>query len=729
MTSTRKRVMVRALMSATAFATPCWAFAQTGGDANGVQLETVIVTARKRTETIQEVPATIGVVSAEKLAASGATTLTQLPSVAPGLNMTASPNSNEFGVTVRGLGSAPGNTSFDSSVSLFVDGVYAPRNREFAASMFDIERVEVVRGTQAALLGKNTSLGAINVITRRPGSRLAGDLRVSREFEVGGTSVAGGVDLPLLETFTLRVSGQYVDKDGPVENVVNGKSAVRLEDRALRAVALWRPNDEFDLVALAQHDRVENQGSPAEFVGSNGVPELLQALAGAPGKLDTRLDLRNTVTAPAIGGEQHGRLTSDRYSATLRYQIGDFELTAISGYSKTTNRSFDDYDFVSGDYLYGDTAEESRQFSQEVRLSSPVTARLSWLVGGLYLDGDLDITTNRIANYPFGPAPGVNVVGSYRQRFDQSTKAASVFANAIYKLTEKLQSQVGLRWTKEDKDVDQARTPTTAGLFSVVLYPAYAPFKQSRSERGVDYSLGLKYQLDDNANLYASYGQGTKSGGYASSVTLLDRAAYLKEVARTAEAGVKLNAANGTWVLNAAVFDTRVSDFQLVTFTGLQFEIGNTDLKSRGVELEGYWRPARGLRLALNTTYADAKDDRTGKVPPLAPKWSGAASVSFVQPIRQSLEAKMEGSIDFRSKRYYQQDPATSPAGAAFTPVNLSVALSSPDQGWELRLIGRNLFDERELSFAFPTPIVGAGAQNGIAEDSRTIALQLSLKR
>lgn len=729
MASPRKRVMTRALMSAAAFAAPCWAFAQIGGDTDGAQLETVIVTARKRTETIQEVPATIGVVSAEKLAASGATTLTQLPSVAPGLNMTASPNSNEFGVTVRGLGSAPGNTSFDSSVSLFVDGVYAPRNREFAASMFDVERVEVVRGTQAALLGKNTSLGAINVITRRPGSRLAGDLRLTREFEVGATNVAGGVDLPLSETLAVRLSGQYVDKDGPVENVVNGKSAVRLKDRALRAVALWRPTDGLEVVAVAQHDRVENRGSPGEFIASNGVPELLQALGGAPGKLDTRLDLRNTATAPALGGEQHGRLTSDRYSATARYQLGDYELTAISGYSKTTNRSFEDYDFVSGDYLYGDIAERSRQFSQELRVSSPVAARFSWLVGGLYLDGDLDIGTNRTANYPFGPAAGVNVAGAFFQRFDQSTKAVSVFGNAIYKLTDKLQSQVGLRWTKEDKDVDQARTATTPGLFSVVLYPAYAPFSLSRSERSLDYSLGLKYQVDANANLYASYGQGTKSGGYASSVTLLDKAAYLREVAHTAEAGVKLNAANGVWVLNAAVFDTRVSDFQLVTFTGLQFEIGNTDLKSRGVELEGIWRPARGLRLALNTTYADAKDDRTGKTPPLAPKWSGSASASYVHPVGQWLEAKLEGSVDFRSKRYYQQDPAASPAGDAFTPVNLSLALASPEQGWELRLIGRNLLDERELSFAFPTPIVGAGAQNGIAEEPRTIALQLSLKR
>lgn len=728
MVATRSRALTRVLLSSAAIAAPYWVHAQDrGGEVT--QIETVIVTARKRTETIQEVPATIGVVSAEKLAASGATTLTQLPSVAPGLNMTASPNSNEFGVTVRGLGSAPGNTSFDSSVSLFVDGVYAPRNREFAASMFDIERIEVVRGTQAALLGKNTSLGAINIITKRPGARLGGDLRVAREFEVGATSVTGGVDLPLSDTFAVRVSGQYVDKDGAVDNRVNGRDAVRLKDKALRGVALWRPSEAFDLVAMAQHDQVDNRGTPAEFVASNGVPELLQALAGAPGTLDTRLDLQNGVTAPAIGGEQHGRLTSDRYSATARYGLGDYELTAVSGYSRMKNLSSDDYDFQAGDYLYGTTDERGRQFSQEVRLSSPVEDRFSYLIGALYLDGELDVRTTRVANYPFGPAPGVNVAGAYTQRFDQTTRAYSVFGNAIYKFSDRLQGQVGLRWTKEDKDVDLARTPTTPGLFSVVLYPAYAPFTSSRTERSFDYSVGLKYDLNANANLYASYGQGTKSGGFASSVTQLDKAAYLEEVARTAEAGVKLSAANGLWVFNAALFDTRVDDFQLVTFTGLQFEIGNTDLKSQGLEVETYWRPIRGLRLSLNTTYADATDEKTGTTPPLAPKWSGNAAAAYAHPVGQTLEARVEVSIDFRSKRYYQQDPATSPAGEAFTPVNLSLALASPNAGWELRLIGRNLLDERELSFAFPTPIVGAGAQNGIAEEPRTIGLQFSVKR
>lgn len=727
----KNRARLFALFASSALAIfPTISFAQTSPktDDDSFKIEEVVVTARKRSETVQDVPASVGVVSAEALIAKGAVSLTQLPSVAPGVNMTKSPSSNEFGVTIRGLGSSPGNSSFDSSVSLFVDGVYAPRNREFAAAMFDIDRIEVIRGTQAALLGKNTSLGAVNIITRRPSDNLAADLRVSREFEVGGNLVAGGVDLPVSDTFKLRLAGQYTDSDGPVTNVVTGKSAVRLQDSALRAVATWKPNDRLDATFFAQRDRVDNDGTPAEFVATTGAPELLQALAGSPGTIETKLDWKNAASSPNSGGEQAGQLISTRYAATVNYDLNGYTLTAITGFSKMINRSHDDYDFQAGDYFYGTTNETGKQFTQEVRLVSPVDRPLNYIVGALYLDGSLDIAATRVANYPFGPAPGVNVAGAYSQTFNQDTKAVSLFGQGVYKLTDRLRAQAGLRWTSEDKDVDLARAIVAPGLLSVVLYPAYAPFGLSHDEKNLDYSAGLQYDLSNNANVYASYGQGTKSGGFASSVTLLDKAEYDKEVAHTAEIGLKLQGEGRRWVFNIAGFNTKVDNFQLVTFTGVQFDIGNTDLRSRGVEVETYWYPVRGLRLFANGTYADAKDLQTGKVPPLAPKLTASTGFTFSTSLSDTLDLKLDGSVDHRSKRYYQRDPATAPAGEAFTTLNAGVAIAATDSRWELRLIGRNLTNENALSFAFPTPILPTGNYSGISEQPRTVALQLSLK-
>lgn len=692
------------------------------------KIEEVVVTARKRAETVQDVPASVGVVSAEAIISKGAVSLTQLPSVAPGVNMTQSPASNEFGVTIRGLGSAPGNSSFDSSVSLFVDGVYAPRNREFAAALFDIERVEVIRGTQAALLGKNTSLGAINVITRRPGNRLAADLRLSREFEVGANLVAGGVDLPVSDTFKLRLSGQYADSDGAVKNVLTGKTAIRLQDAAVRAVATWDLTDRLDATLFAQRDRTDNDGTAAEFIATDGTPQFLQALAGAPGTIDSKLDRRNAATSPYSGGEQSGQLTSNRYAATFNYRLGDYVLTAVTGYSRMVSRSQDDFDFQAGDYFFGPTDETGKQFTEEVRLASPAEQPLSYIVGALFLDGSLDINARRTANYPFGPAPGVNITGAYDTTFDQDTRAVSLFGQGVYKLTDRLRAQAGLRWTKEDKDVDLSRTIVTPGLLSVVLYPAYAPFSQSHDEKNLDYSAGLQYDLSDRANLYVSYGQGTKSGGFASSVTRLDQAEYDKEVAHTAEIGLKLQGEGRRWVFNVAAFNSKVDDFQLVTFTGAEFSIGNTDLRSRGVEAETYWYPVQGLRLFANATYADAKDLQTDQVPPLAPKLTASGGFSFSTPISSAVDLKLDGTIDHRSKRSYQRAPSDSPTGEAFTTLNAGLAIAASDARWELRLIGRNLTNENALSFSYPTPILPAGNYNGISEQPRTIALQLSLK-
>jgi len=727
--SWRKRPVLRLLLLLGACLPAGTALAQAAVADGATQVEEVLVTARKRVETVQDVPATIGVVSQTAIANTGAVSLLQLQSVAPGINLAKAPTGNEVGVTIRGLGSAPGVPSFDSSVSLFVDGVYAPRSRELAASMFDVDRIEVIRGTQAALLGKNTSLGAINLITRKPGAAFAADARGSYEFERGSTLLTGGADLPLGGTVRLRISGQTTSDEGWVKNVINDQYAPRTTDDAVRAVLVWEPTPDLEITGFIQHDFSRNFGSPVEQVASTGLPELLGAIAGYPGAVETRLDRRNAVTSPVLGGEQREKMRVDKSALTVNWQLGEHTLTSITAYSRYIDRNVADSDMAPGDYLLRGVDEKSHQFTQEVRLVSPADRTFSYIVGGLYLDGRLQNHTALTGNYPFGPLPGVRFAGAERTDFDQDDTATSIFAQGDYKLTEALRLTAGLRWTHEKKSVDLGRVVLTPGLLSLVVFPPYAPFSLEESEGNVDYSVGGQYEFNSNTRFYVSYGKGTKSGGFAQSVTRLETAPYDKEVAKTAEAGLKLQASNRTWVFNVAAFDTRVDGFQLVTFNGVQFVVGNTDLSSRGFEVEGYWYPVSGLRLYLNSTYADAKDRHTKEPIPLAPKWSGSAGFSYRGHVTDALDWKADGSVDFRSKRYYQQDPATSPPGEAFTPVNLGLALGSSDDSWEVRLIGRNLTDETESAFAFPTPLLPPGNQNAIAERGRTIALQISARR
>ncbi|HEX7821753.1 MAG TPA: TonB-dependent receptor [Sphingobium sp.] len=683
----------------------------------------IIVTARKRTETVQNVPATINVIGAEALATTGSTSLLQLASVAPGVNINKPGSGNEVGITIRGLGSLSSVPSFDSSVSLFADGVYLPRTREFAASMFDIARIEVIRGTQAALLGKNTSLGAVSLVSRKPGDVLAADFRALYEFERGSTQYAGGIDLPITDTLALRVAGQFSDDHGWVHNLQTDGYEPRRKDSAFRAVLHWQASDNLEITAIAQQGLSRNRGSGVEFTQTDGTPEILSALAGSPIGVEGKLDRRNFQDSTF---QPLDRLKTQRYSLATNLQLGDYTLTSTTGYSRYSENDNQDIDFLPGDYFTRIVDESGRQFSQELRIASPADRPFDFIAGALYLNGKLDNKTVLDANFPFGPAPGLNLSGAFRTDFVQDTEAVSIFGQANYKLTDQFRMSIGGRWTHESKDVDLARDILRPGLVSVVVFPPYAPFSLNHKESNFDYSFGAQYDLNANAMLFASYGKGTKSGGFAQSVTILADAGYSKEVARTAEIGLKLQDAGRRWLFNISAFNTLVDNFQVVSFNGFAFVVGNTDLKSHGVEIEANWRPVDGLRLHLNNTYADAKDRITGFRAPLAPKWSGSGGFSYRTGLLQDLDFILDGSIDYRSRRTYLPNPADTPSSTAFTPINLSVALAKHDDGLELRLIGRNLTNEMGLNSGNPAPFLPAGNQVGTSERGRTIALQLS---
>lgn len=691
----------------------------------------IVVTARKRSETVQNVPITIQAISEEALIRTGSTSLLDLARVAPGINITRAPNESQVGITLRGLGTNAGVPSFDSSVSLFVDGVYAPRSREFSASLFDVQRIEVISGTQAALLGKNTSLGAVNIVTRKPGKTLAVDARASYEFELGTPVLAGGIDLPLSDTLRVRISGQSENNKGWIKNLATGTNVPRADNDSIRGVVVWEPHDGFDLTGTVQHFVGRNRGSAVEFVQTDGkTPQLLAALAGFPGTIDDRLDRVTSLSTPSAnaGGDQTENLRVDKYILTGNISLGEHVLTSITGYSNYAERAVADLDYLPSDYGVQLVHESGEQFTQEFRLVSPAGRRFRYLIGGLYLNGTLNNQTAFIVNYPFEVAPGVPFAGSENTDFFQRTTTYSAFGQGSYDIVRGLEATVGLRFTNEKKSIDLARDVLMPGFFSAVVFPPYPRAQFSRSENDFDYSAGLSYKITKDILVFASYGKGTKGGGFAQSVTRLDQTEYGKEISRTVEAGVKISDPDRRWIFNLSAFNTNVDNFQVVSFTGVQFVVINTNLRSRGFELATYWYPVPEVRLFLNNTFADAKDRGNGNPIPLAPKWTGSGGFNLDTPISSGLRFRVDGSIDWRGKRYYQQNPNTSPPGNSFVTYNLSAAVATADDRYELRLIGRNLSNANSIAFDFPTPFLPAGNQSATSERSRTIALQLSVR-
>lgn len=710
-------------LAASVFAVAPYAHAQ-GGTPSDQDSDVIVVTAVLRAETVQDAPVSVNVATDEALQRVGATSLLDLPRAVPGVILQKAPNSSQTGVTLRGLGSSPGAASFESSVGLFVNGAYIPRTREFAASLFDIDRVEVVRGTQSSMLGKNTSLGAINVVTKTPGSEFAANISAQREFELDSFAINGGVTVPVSDQLSIRLAGQWESLGGWVHNAVTGQDSEDIERKAGRLTAEWKPSDSFDATLVVESQDYTGKGMPAEAILATPEAFGLSALAGFPG-LETRFDRINESSDSRVEDAFKEDSGVDRASLTAHWRLGEYEVSSQTAWTQSNSLARAGTDFLPGDYLLQITDIDANSLSQEFRLISPAEDRFRYVTAAYVSTNEFEQSQSLDANYPGAPP----IAGAEVTNFNQTTDAWSLFAQADYDLTEQLTLSAGLRYTDEQKDVDLARLVTRPGVFSLFVFPPYAPFSDARAETVTDGLVNLSYKMTADLMVYAAWAQGTKSGGFADSATLLDQSEYKAEVAQTTELGVRYESSDGELTANATLFSSDVSDYQLVTFTGTQFVIDNTDLEARGVESELFWRPifAPGFNASWRNTYSEAKDARTGTEIPRAPLWSGGVAIAYEYPVVAGWTLTMDGSVDYESGQTHQQNPNAVPRASAITTYGAGIGLED-DNGLSIRLIARNLTDENRYAFVFPTPFLPPGNAMAISERPRTVTLQVAYR-
>lgn len=692
----------------------------------------ILVTARKRTENVQTIPQTVQVVSQLALQRSGLANLADLTAVAPGLNIAQSPTPDQFAVTIRGLGTQPGNPSFDSSVSLFVDGVFTPRGREFQDALFDVSNIEIIRGTNSALLGKNTSLGALDLITNKPGHDFGISLRAQHEFEFNSNLVEGGVDLPVNDKLAFRVSGKYDKEGGFVHNIIDNSYGLRVNSRAGRIIGVWNPTSTIDVTGLFQAESRTSKNSNLVLANVSGpVPSTLAALSGYPVTIRSTPDNSETAGySSALGGAGREKENSTRASITANWHISGYTLTSQTGYDRSSINANGNVSYLPTNYALQYVTDRYRQFSQELRVASPTGNRLEYIVGAFYLNGRYINSTTQDLSYPFGPAPGApNFAGNEDTLFDQKDKAYSVFSQANFQIAEPLKLVGGLRYTNEKKAVDLARVDELPGLYSLFIEPPFAPFTRSETENDIDGSVGLNYQVSRDTLVYTSWGKGTKAAAFANSVTDLTKSYIAPEVARTVEVGTKNQVFDRTLTLNGAFFYTKVKDYQLDTFNGISFVVSNTDLRSVGFESEVSWAPNRNMRLFWNNTYAHSTDTRVGGDIPFAPRWTGSAGFSVGRDVLATKRVSLDATLTYRSSETSQQQANIAPRLAASTRLNLSAGFGDPEQGWELRAIANNLNNEHVIGFNFPGTLLPPGNVVGVPLAPRTVFLQLTFKR
>lgn len=702
---------------------------------NDGHLEEVLVTAQRRSERLQDVPISLAVVTGETLQNRSIQTFEQLAPLVPNLTIAKSPAANL--IILRGIGSSPGSPSLDQSVVMFVDGIYGGNARQFSAPFLDIERLEILRGPQGALVGRNTSAGAINIITRKPGTEFGGYLNASYNLDFDGPTVEGGMDLPVSDSLRLRAVGKYSDMDGYLRNTSLN------EDQPSRRESVGRLVGVFDnggpVVVTAKYERSE--------VSSNGIPmQVISPSQGYP--LDFTKDTFLTT------GPEYDDIDSD--TATLQFDVdlGGATLVSITGYSGFDNKSLIDADFYSGQFATAVFNQDFEQISQEFRLVSPDEGRLMYVVGAYYSTADL--VEQRTTGVLFAPP-----ASTYRE-YRQDNEVYSLFGQLTYRITDQWRVNGSGRYTHESKDAHYRRWggPTAATDFTGTLQ---ADIRGDLDKGRFDPAVSLQYELDPYTMFYGSVGLGSKSGGFQGAIGNATQEAFefAAEKSTSYEFGTKLSFP-GTGYLNVSAFYTIYKDLQVsaqiptngsltaAIFTGNAPEarVGGLEAEFRAklssiFSIDGSlaWLPeAKYVTFTSGPCYplqvpngtvvgsCDLSNQRLG----FAPRYSASLNFTAEVPLGGSLNffAALSPRYQDKSYRDFSPDPVT--RQDAFTKLDARLGIGAADGRWEMAVVGQNLTDELTIGFGsaggLANTFLDPGARIASVDPPRNVSLQAKIK-
>lgn len=694
---------------------------------NDVPLEEVVVTAQKREQNIQEIPTTVSVVDGDLLKSFDVMDFDELDAFVPGLIFTRQPGNN-FSLTMRGIGSSAGQQAFEQSVVSYIDGVYGGYQKDFSVALFDLERAEVLKGTQSGILGKNASVGAFNIITRKPGTEFGGYLEAGYELEFDSTLIEGAIDVPANKRFRVRLAGRYEDAGGFVTNQATGQEVQQIDHKTARANVVWEPSEAVTATLFAQYDDQEKFGDSSTPVTDTAGGALV-ALDPRfqPGVDDTILHF--TGRGRGRGGEPFSVLEALRSSLTLDFEIGSHTLTSVSAYSDNEDQFALDLDFYVLDGAAFTQEATFDQFTQEVRLASDPAGRFTYIVGAFYYSLEWDRVFRSIVDPdPRVPAFAIPATRMATIPYNVQTEGVSLFGQLGLKLTDRLELGASLRGTSEDKD---ARIESISN-FPAGLTPVPLTF-ESRTSEPIDWSANFTFEFTKDVLGYALVGRGTKTGAFAditnnvsiNPATGRPSNEVKDEVSTTYELGLKTSWLDGAATLNGSVWHMDVEDFQESVVIAGVFLTANQDYVSDGAELQGTWQTRNGFRMSGTLTYVDARNETPPAfVPPVppesdipalrAPKWTANFDVLYERPLGgTALSWNLGGHVYYRDE--YWNAPLISVTNFRsfsdeITLVDLDVGLRH-QSGWSVALTAKNVADEFYCDHATLTNFLGADNQ------------------
>ena len=740
------------------------AFAQSATPASATQLDEVVVTATRREQRLQDVPVSVTAVSGEALEKTNFREVSDLQYVAPNVTFSSTnPVSNGGGYQVRGVGTQTYDGGVEQTVGLVVDGVVIGLPRDPGATGFaDIERVEVLRGPQGTLFGKNASAGVIQIVSKNPRiGEFSGNLDAAYG-ERNEQIARGAVNIPLGSTAALRVAGFHSSQDGAIPYVLHSGHVGDRDNQGVRGKLLWQPTDALSLMLTGEYQTGFARDSVIiHQLGTNArYNALFDQFPIKPGPDSYRA---------YDDGDWTADTTVKGVSLQADYRLGDFTLTSITAYRASEMTQLSDIDHAPINiFNNSDGGLDSHQFTQELRLTSPAGERLEYVAGLFYYKTDIKGWTTQggdILKFVYNNAAYPPAV-LYGERIQSSeTESYAAYGQATYALTDQVKLIGGLRYTNDKVDGSLVINPVPGRL--VLGAGGMVPYSGQVSADNVSGRAGVQYQPSRNLMFYGTYSTGYKGPAIDSLNGVIKE--VRPETVESYEAGVKSTLWNGRWMLNAAVYSSDFKDFQAqaLDMTSATPRLGLTNaglMRARGVELETNLRLTPHLTIGGSASYNDAEyKDYIGScytgqpVSPVAgqgcylqpgtagvyvanlagerlanaPKWSYNLRAAYERPVGGGLKIDASTNWSWRDDAYSLTADKASIVGA-YGMLNANLGIGAENGSWRLGLYGRNVLDQMFYASVPSLNLLNAfntgGRERVISPDAfRTIGMKLSV--
>lgn len=614
--------------------------------ASGV-IEEIVVTARQRSESLQDTPVTISALSSDTIERLALNNLDQISDHVPNLLVSYGSSGGSATVTLRGIGTGSASAGFSSAVGLLIDDIHFERGRWVQGGMFDLAQIEVLKGPQALYFGKNNAAGLMILQTRDPGDELEANVRTGYEFDAQEVLLEGGISVPLSETFAVRMAGRFTKQsDGWITNnavrqegvdpfgyVIPGANGTEdlpaLEETLGRLTAVWAPNDRFKAKFKGSITQTEDAGAIyhdqlAECFGPGGRP---QAVFGVPSPADdckanftrskSNIAAGMIATEPAEFGDGTTYTDYDAYRLSVRldYDFNQITVTSVTGLSHYDSDLLDNATFAGDAQVPFFEFTDHDSFSQELRVQTQFDSAVNFLGGVLYTDKDLFFRNSaRVA--PLPPDSRNGRQWTWDKQADQESTAFSAYGEVVWDISDTFELAGGARYTDEERDFLFTAPHVHEILLNLGVF-SDASLEGTFKDDNLSPQLTATWRPTDNVTLFGAYREGFKSGGFDASFILnpgavIDDLRFESEEADGFEFGIKSRWLDDSLQLNATVyfFDYENLQVSALDTETTSFRIQNAAAASTdGAELELTWAPLDDLTVRGFVNYNLAEYD------------------------------------------------------------------------------------------------------------------------